>query len=510
MARRCATAPPSTPWPGSRSTSRAPTSPTAVSSSPATRLAVGDGIARAGQLPRDVPIFAKLSPDVTDIVTIAAACVEAGADGLTMINTLLGMSIDTDRMRPHLGGVTGGLSGPAIRPVAVRAIWQVRSAMLDGPAATGPDHRGRRGAHRARRARARRGRGQRDPGRHLDLQRPDRPRAGPPRARAAARAPGASGPSPTSSAPRTRADRPTTRPTHHHTPPRRPMTTASPPTPFGVRLRSAMEQHGPLCAGLDPHRGLVEGWGLPYTLSGLERFTWPASRRSAGTSPSSSRSRPSSRSSARAASPCWSGRSGTARGRHAGAARRQAGRHRLDDGAYAQAYLGPDAARAGGRPDGQPLPRLRRPAPRHRPRRADRPGGLRARPDVEPRGPGGPARGARRRSVAGSSSTAPPPTTPAAAAAGELGHVGLVIGATVGTAVHDLGLDLAGAATPVLAPGLGAQGGSAAGLRAVFGAALPQVLASSSREVLSAGPDVAALRRAAVDTAATLREALAG
>ncbi|MEO7447049.1 MAG: hypothetical protein ABI336_02145, partial [Humibacillus sp.] len=63
---------------------------------------------------------------------IAAACVKAGADGLTMINTLLGMVIDTDRMRPHLGGVTGGLSGPGIRPVAVRAIWQVRQAMAEG------------------------------------------------------------------------------------------------------------------------------------------------------------------------------------------------------------------------------------------------------------------------------------------------------------------------------------------------------------------------------------------
>ena len=84
------------------------------------------------QLPRDVPVFAKLSPDVTDITAIAAACVKAGADGLTMINTLLGMVIDTDLMRPHLGGVTGGLSGPGIRPVAVRAIWQVRQAMAEG------------------------------------------------------------------------------------------------------------------------------------------------------------------------------------------------------------------------------------------------------------------------------------------------------------------------------------------------------------------------------------------
>jgi dihydroorotate dehydrogenase (NAD+) catalytic subunit len=90
------------------------------------------------QLPRNVPVFAKLSPDVTDIVAIASACVKAGADGLTMINTLLGMAIDTDRMRPHLGGVTGGLSGPGIRPVAVRAIWQVRSAMAEGRFRTVP------------------------------------------------------------------------------------------------------------------------------------------------------------------------------------------------------------------------------------------------------------------------------------------------------------------------------------------------------------------------------------
>jgi len=90
------------------------------------------------KLPRDIPIFAKLSPDVTDIVEIARACVKAGADGLTMINTLLGMVIDTDLLRPQVAGVTGGLSGPGIRPVAVRAIWQVRAAMLDGRIPTAP------------------------------------------------------------------------------------------------------------------------------------------------------------------------------------------------------------------------------------------------------------------------------------------------------------------------------------------------------------------------------------
>ncbi len=78
-------------------------------------------------------MLAKLSPDVTDIVSIARACVDAGADGLAMINTLLGVVVDTETMRPHLGGVTGGLSGPAIRPVAVRAVWQVHQAMPEIP-----------------------------------------------------------------------------------------------------------------------------------------------------------------------------------------------------------------------------------------------------------------------------------------------------------------------------------------------------------------------------------------
>ena len=80
-----------------------------------------------------VPVLVKLSPDVTDIVTIAVACERAGADGLSLINTTLGMVIDTDTMRPALAGVTGGLSGPAIRPIAVRCVWQVREALPDIP-----------------------------------------------------------------------------------------------------------------------------------------------------------------------------------------------------------------------------------------------------------------------------------------------------------------------------------------------------------------------------------------
>jgi len=75
------------------------------------------------------PLFAKLSPDVTDITQIARACADSGADGMSLINTLLGLVIDTETMRPALGGVTGGLSGPAIRPVALRCVWQVHQAL---------------------------------------------------------------------------------------------------------------------------------------------------------------------------------------------------------------------------------------------------------------------------------------------------------------------------------------------------------------------------------------------
>jgi dihydroorotate dehydrogenase (NAD+) catalytic subunit len=87
---------------------------------------------RRGSAP-SVPVFAKLSPDVTDIVSIAKACVDAGATGLSLINTTLGMVIDTDTMRPTLAGVTGGLSGPAIRPLALRCVWQVHEALPDVP-----------------------------------------------------------------------------------------------------------------------------------------------------------------------------------------------------------------------------------------------------------------------------------------------------------------------------------------------------------------------------------------
>lgn len=96
---------------------------------PRAASSVIDAVRRAST----VPVFAKLSPDVTDIVEVADAVVGAGAHGLSVINTLLGMAIDTDGLKPVLGGKTGGLSGPAIRPVAVRCVWQIHEALPEVP-----------------------------------------------------------------------------------------------------------------------------------------------------------------------------------------------------------------------------------------------------------------------------------------------------------------------------------------------------------------------------------------
>ena len=76
-----------------------------------------------------LPIIVKLSPNVTDIVKVAEAVAKAGADALSLINTLLGMAIDINTKRPVLGNGMGGLSGPAVKPVAVRAVWQVYQAV---------------------------------------------------------------------------------------------------------------------------------------------------------------------------------------------------------------------------------------------------------------------------------------------------------------------------------------------------------------------------------------------
>ena len=86
-------------------------------------------ITRAVKQVATKPVYMKLSPNVTDIVAIAQACEDAGADGLSLINTLLGMRIDLKRRRPVLANVMGGYSGPGIFPVALRMVYQVTGAV---------------------------------------------------------------------------------------------------------------------------------------------------------------------------------------------------------------------------------------------------------------------------------------------------------------------------------------------------------------------------------------------
>ena len=98
-------------------------------------MAFGASPAAAAQVTRAVkavtkkPVYMKLSPNVTDIAAVARACEEAGADGVSLINTLLGMRLDLRRRKPLLANGTGGLSGPAVFPVAVRMVYQVYEAV---------------------------------------------------------------------------------------------------------------------------------------------------------------------------------------------------------------------------------------------------------------------------------------------------------------------------------------------------------------------------------------------
>lgn len=98
-------------------------------------MAFGASCAGAGSVVKAVrkaysgPLIVKLSPNVTDIASIASAVESEGADAVSLVNTFLGMAIDVERRKPFLSTVTGGLSGPCIRPIAVRMVWQVKKAV---------------------------------------------------------------------------------------------------------------------------------------------------------------------------------------------------------------------------------------------------------------------------------------------------------------------------------------------------------------------------------------------
>lgn len=91
--------------------------------------AAASAVVRAAKAQTKKPVILKLSPNVTDIVMMAKAVEEAGADAVSLINTLMGMAIDIRTKKPVLGNITGGLSGPCVKPVALRMVWQVAKAV---------------------------------------------------------------------------------------------------------------------------------------------------------------------------------------------------------------------------------------------------------------------------------------------------------------------------------------------------------------------------------------------
>ena len=140
-------------------------------------LDLGIDASAVGRLVRRVrgacplPIIAKLTPNVTDIVPIAEAAAEAGADAVSLINTLRGMAVDWRRRRPILAYDVGGLSGPAIKPIALRIVWDVARALPGLPV---DRHRRHRHGRRCPRVPGRRRLGR--PGRHRHVLRSDRVR----------------------------------------------------------------------------------------------------------------------------------------------------------------------------------------------------------------------------------------------------------------------------------------------------------------------------------------------
>ena len=274
---------------------------------------------------------------------------------------------------------------------------------------------------------------------------------------------------------------------------------------FGQRLRAATDRQGPLCAGIDPHRALVESWGLTYDLDGLTRFTAACVEAFAGhvgvVKPQSAFFE-------------VFGSRGVAVLEGAIEALRRAGTlvildaKRGDIGstmaAYAEAYLGNDAVAPGDALTVSPYLGFESLRPALDLAAESQRGVFVLALTSNPEGRTVQHARLRETSVAESMVTSAAAENAAAAARGELGSVGLVVGATVGAAVQELELDLAAVNGPLLSPGVGAQGGTSEDLRRVFGDALPNVLPASSREVLSAGPDPSALRDRAVHTSESL------
>ncbi|MDO5698580.1 MAG: orotidine-5'-phosphate decarboxylase [Dermatophilus congolensis] len=292
---------------------------------------------------------------------------------------------------------------------------------------------------------------------------------------------------------------------------------STPDDTFGARLRAAMTTHGPLCVGIDPHASLLASWGLPDDIGGLETFAMTCVEAFGGTVAAV---KPQSAFFERF------GSAGVAVLERTLAGLREAGTLSILDAkrgdigstmaGYADAYLGDDSPL---RADAMTVsPYLGYGSLRPALDLAARTGrgvfvlALTSNPEGASvqhavASPAGDGEGGSRSVAAGIVAGAGQDNA-AAASAGVLGSVGLVVGATVGDAVGNLGIDLAAANAPLLAPGVGAQGGTAEDLARVFGQARPNVLASSSRDVLSAGPNASDLRVRAIQVADELVDSL--
>lgn len=280
-------------------------------------------------------------------------------------------------------------------------------------------------------------------------------------------------------------------------------------TSFGQRLGQAVRDHGPLCAGIDPHRGLVEEWGLTYDFAGVERFALTCVEALGG---QVAAVKPQS-----AFFEIFGSRGIALLERVIDGARELGSIVILDVkrgdigstmGAYAEAFLGPDAVAPPDAITVSPYLGYESLRPAIDLAAATGRGVFALCLTSNPEGSSVQHAVQDGRSVAASIAQGATADNAAAREAGHLGHVGLVVGATVGSAVQDLGLDLAATGSPLLAPGLGAQGATIGDLTSVFGAALPQVLASSSRSILRAGPHAAQIRDTARAEADGLRTIL--
>nr|WP_239100198.1 orotidine-5'-phosphate decarboxylase [Phycicoccus sp. CSK15P-2] len=274
-----------------------------------------------------------------------------------------------------------------------------------------------------------------------------------------------------------------------------------------------MDAHGPFCPGIDPHRELVESWGLTYDLAGVERFAMTCVEAFGG---HVAAVKPQS-----AFFEAFGSR-GVAVLERVLAGLRDAGTLSVLDAkrgdigttmaGYASAYLSDESPMRADALTVSPYLGYGSLRPAVEVARSTGRGLFVLALTSNPEGPAVQHATREGHSVAATILRGVADDNADALATGTLGSVGVVVGATVGPALAELGIDLAATAAPVLAPGLGAQGGTPEGLRQVFGTAVGQVLGNSSREVLGEGPDVAALRasaRRAADQLAAVSETTA-